>query len=118
LLRRRRVEIGEHMTRQTIAALCAVLLVTIVVVSAHAQYRIIGTVLQVSDKSLAVKQTKDGKTISMEMDNESIVTRDKKKVNRAEIKIGRHVVVDACGDSVKDLLVMEVRIVPAPEGFR
>jgi len=70
----------------------------------------------VTAKTLDVKQTKDGKIISMQMNGESIVTRDKKKVDRAELKTGLNVVVDARGDSLKDLQVLEVRLVPKPSG--
>ena len=80
---------------------------------AHDDYRIIGTVLKVSAGKLDVKQTKDGKTISMKTDAATLVTRDKKKVSSAELKTGTNVVVDARGDSLKDLIVLEVRIVPA-----
>ena len=102
------------MKRLVTAAICAALFVSLAVVSAHEDYRIIGTVAKVTAKSLEVKQTKDGKTISMEMNNETIVTRDKKKVNRAELTVGLNVVVDARGDSLKELLVLEVRLVPLP----
>jgi hypothetical protein len=81
---------------------------------AHDDYRIIGTVEKVTAKTIDVKQTKDGKIISMTMDAETIVTRDKKKVDRAELKAGLNVVVDARGDSLKDLQVLEVRLVPKP----
>lgn len=81
---------------------------------AHDDYRIIGTVLKVSAGKLDVKQTKDGKTISMKTDAATLVTRDKKKVSSAELKTGTNVVVDARGDSLQDLVVLEVRIVPAP----
>lgn len=81
---------------------------------AHDDYRIIGTVLKVSAGKLDVKQTKDGKTISMKTDAATLVTRDKKKVSSAELKTGTNVVADARGDSLKDLVVLEVRIVPAP----
>lgn len=40
--------------------------------------------------------------------------RDTQKVSQAELKPGLHVVADACGDSLEDLLAVEVRIVPAP----
>jgi hypothetical protein len=101
-----------------LAAILAMLVVlaTSAVVSAHANYRIIGTVMRVTPTRLDVKQTKDGAIISMEMDEESIVTRDKKKLSRAVLKVGLHVVVDACGDSLKDLVVMEVKLVPPPPG--
>ena len=81
---------------------------------AHDDYRIIGTVLKVSAGKLDVKQTKDGKTISMKTDQATIVTRDKKNVAASELKVGTNVVVDARGDSLEDLVVLEVRIVPAP----
>jgi hypothetical protein len=81
---------------------------------AHDEYRIIGTVLKVSAGKLDVKQTRDGKTISMITNAETIVTRDTRKVNAAELKIGANVVVDALGDSLEELLVVEVKLVPAP----
>jgi hypothetical protein len=102
------------MRRLSSAAICIALLVAVGVLSAHDDYRIVGTVTKLSAKSLDVKQAKDGKVIAMAMDNETIVTRDKKKVDRAELKVGANVVVDARGDSLKDLLVLEVRLVPAP----
>ena len=81
---------------------------------AHEDYRIIGTVLKKAPGKLDVKQTKDGKTISMKTDAATIVTRDKKKVEASELKAGTNVVVDARGDSLSDLTVLEIRIVPAP----
>jgi hypothetical protein len=82
-------------------------------ISAHKTFRIIGTIAKVSPTSLSVKQTKTGTTITMNMADETIVTRDKKTVTVTELKPGLSVVVDACGDSLKDLTVEEVRIVPA-----
>lgn len=107
----------EHqvMRRVRRAAIGVALALAIAGLSAHAQYRIIGVITKVTPASLEVRQTKDGKLIAMDMDSESFVTRDKKRVSRAELKVGSHVVVDACGDSLKELLVMEVRLVPAPQ---
>jgi hypothetical protein len=102
------------MNRLTIAALCALLLIPAARLLAHDDYRIIGTIAKVTAKTVDVKQTKDGKVISMTIDGETVVTRDKKKVDRAELKIGLNVVVDARGDSLKDLQVVEVRLVPPP----
>jgi hypothetical protein len=82
--------------------------------SAHDKYRIVGTVAKVAGTVLDVKQTKDGKTITMDMTAKTVVTRDKKKVGRAELKTGLSVVVDALGDSLDELDVVEVRIVPPP----
>lgn len=81
---------------------------------AHPNFRIIGTITQATATAIAVKQTKDGRIIRMDMDGESRVTRDKVPVNRSELKAGRYVVVDACGETLDDLLVMEIRLVPTP----
>jgi len=103
------------MTRRLmIAAVFAVLTVAASPALAHDDYRVIGTITKVSAKTLDVKQTKDGKTISMRMDEATLVTRDKKKVGAAELKTGVSVVVDARGDSLEDLVVLEIRIVPSP----
>jgi hypothetical protein len=105
------------MTRRLmVVAVLAALVPGTTAVFAHDDYRIIGTVGKVTAKTIDVKQTKDGKIISMQINGETIVTRDKKKVDRAELKTGLNVVVDARGDSLKDLLVLEVRLVPAPPG--
>jgi len=98
----------------TIIGVCAALILSVASLSAHDNYRIIGTVVKLAGTTLEVKQSKDGKTIDMEMTKTSRVTRDKKKVTTAELKAGAHVVVDARGDSILDLDVVEVRIVPAP----
>ena len=82
--------------------------------SAHDEYRIIGTIFQVSGKTLDVTQRSDGQTMSMKMDAATLVTRDNKKVNVKELRKGLSVVVDARGDSLQDLEVLEVRIVPPP----
>jgi hypothetical protein len=81
---------------------------------AHDDYRIIGTITRVTATALDVRQTKDGRTIAMTTDSATLVTRDKKKVERAELKTGLNVVVDARGDSLEDLVVLEVRLVPPP----
>ena len=102
------------MRRLVIVIVVVAMVLGVAPVWAHDDYRIIGTVLKVSAGKLDVKQTKDGKTISMKTDAATLVTRDKKKVSSAELKTGTNVVVDARGDSLQDLVVLEVRIVPAP----
>ena len=102
------------MTRQlVIAGALAVLTVCAVPAMAHDDYRIIGTITNVTVNTLSVKQTKDGKTISMATDEETLVTRDKKKVSLKELKRGLSVVVDANGDTLEDLVALEIRIVPS-----
>ena len=103
------------MTRRFVTVVTfAALLVGMASLSAHDDYRIIGAIAKVTAKTLDVKQTKDGKTISMTRDEATLVTRDKKTVSATELKTGLSVVVDARGDSLDDLLVLEVRIVPPP----
>jgi len=82
---------------------------------AHDDYRIIGTISRVTATSLNVKQTKDGKTIAMKLVSATLVTRDKKKVERTELEAGLDVVVEARGDSLEDLVVREGRLVPPPK---
>jgi hypothetical protein len=95
-----------------VAALAVILFLSPVPAAAHEDYRVIGTITKVTEKTLVVKQSKDGKIISMKVDPEEIlVTRDKKRVETSELKVGRSVVVDARGDSLKDLLVLEVKLV-------
>lgn len=97
-----------------VMGIVAALMIGGVSLSAHAKYRIIGTVAKVTEKLVDVTQTKDGRMITMDLTDKTVVTRDKKKVGRAELKTGLSVVVDALGDSLDELDVVEVRIVPPP----
>lgn len=80
--------------------------------AAHDEFRIIGTVTKISATEIAVKQ-KDGKIVEMDINKQTKFTRDKKPVKASEVKVGGSVVVDALGDSILDLTVLEVRLVPA-----
>jgi len=79
---------------------------------AHDEFRIIGTIAAMKDAQLEVK-SREGKMVTMKVDGETLVYRDNKKVGAIELKAGRHVVVDALGDSMADLLAVEVRIIAA-----
>jgi hypothetical protein len=101
------------MTRRfMMLAALALFLSSAVPAMAHDDYRIIGTIAKVTPKLLDVKQKRDGKIITMDILAESIVTRDGKKVGLAELKAGLSVVVDARGDSIEELEIVEVKIVP------
>lgn len=80
--------------------------------SAHDEFRIIGELTRVQDHQIDVTQ-KDSRTVSVAVNNETLFTRDKKKVDAKELKKGQSVVVDALGDDLTDLTALEVRIVPA-----
>ena len=99
--------------RLVIAGILSLLIVGASPAAAHEDYRVIGTITKVTAKTLDVKQTKDDKTISMAMNEKTRVTRDNTAVGTAELKTGLSVVVDARGDSLEELLVKEVRIVPS-----
>ena len=96
----------------TAVAICLVAVLSVAVLAAHENFRIIGAVTTVTLQSLDVKQTKDGKVVSMRMNRRTPVVRDNKPVDRAELKVGANVVVDARGDSLQDLVVQTVRLVP------
>jgi hypothetical protein len=100
--------------RLTIVTALLALLASAAGIRAHDEYRVIGTVTRVSTRLLDVKQTRDGKKLSMKLDAATLVTRDKEKVGVAALKPGQSVVVDASGDSLEDLVALEVRIVPPP----
>jgi hypothetical protein len=79
--------------------------------SAHDEFRIIGTVASYKGNVLAVRK-KEGTTVSINVDKQTLITRDKKKVTPAELTAGLTVVVDAYGDFEDDSLALEIRIVP------
>ena len=79
---------------------------------AHDEFRIIGTITAAQPTLVQVK-TREGKSLSIKVNDETLVYRDNKKVGRVELKAGRFVVVDALGDTIEDSLALEVRIVPA-----
>jgi len=79
---------------------------------AHDEYRIIGTIVSRQNTKLELK-SREGKMWAVKLDGETLVYRDNKKVDTAELKAGRYVVVDALGDTITDLLAVEVRIIAA-----
>ena len=93
-------------------AVAVVLLLTAAGLRAHDEFRIIGTITAAQPTQLQVK-SREGKALSIKVNNETLVYRDNKKVTQAELKAGRFVVVDALGDTIDDSLALEVRIVPS-----
>ena len=85
--------------------------------SAHDDFRVIGTITKLEKATIAVKN-KDAKVTSIRIDKQTAVTRDKQKVAPTELKVGQSVVVDAYGDSEADLLALEIRIVPPIRGTK
>jgi hypothetical protein len=100
------------MQRIVILAVSAMVAIGVGSAFAHDEFRIIGTIGAVKNAQLEVK-SREGKLVTMKVDRETLVYRDNKKVASAELRAGRHVVVDAIGDSMADLLAVEVRIIAA-----
>ena len=89
-----------------------ILVLGVTSLSAHEEYRIIGTISNLQNSNLQVKN-KDGETFSIAMNSVTLIRRDNQTVDATELKTGGSVVVDALGDSLADLVAVEVRIVPA-----
>lgn len=78
---------------------------------AHENFRVIGLLMKFQDAKIDVKAN-TGKVTSIRLDKQTLITRDKKKVDPQELKVGQSLVVDAYGDDDRDLLALEIRIVP------
>ena len=79
--------------------------------AAHDEFRIIGTLAKHADSRIEVKK-QDGKTVSIRLDKQTAISRDKQKVAASELRAGQSIVVDAYGDFEDDSLAIEIRIVP------
>ena len=99
------------MTQRTmILAIAAIVVLGAAQAFAHDEYRIIGTIAARKDANLQVR-SREGKMVTIKVDDQTLVYRDNKKVDSAELTAGRHVVVDGLGDTPTDLLAVEVRII-------
>lgn len=85
-------------------------------VFAHEDFRVIGTLINHQDSRIEV-ESRDGRTTSIKLDRQTVITQDTKKVDATKLTIGVSVVVDAYGDSAEDLLALEIRIVPPIAAF-
>jgi hypothetical protein len=83
--------------------------------SAHDEFRIIGTLARHQDSKIEVKKN-TGKTVSIRLDKQTAISQDKKKVDATALKVGQSLVVDAYGDTEDDSLAVEIRIVPPIRG--
>lgn len=99
------------MRRLFIATILSALVAGSGLLSAHDEFRIIGIVASYKQNVLAVKK-KEGQTVSIRLDKQTLITKDKKKVAPADLTAGVTVVVDAYGDFEDDSLALEIRIVP------
>ena len=94
----------------------AALLAMSSVALAHEEFRIIGTLASASDTHIQVRD-RDGKTLSIKIDKQTIIRKDRAEASADDLITGNSVVVDALGDTEADLVALEIRIVP-PIGNR
>lgn len=103
------------MRRLTVVFVMLILAGGAVRLSAHDEFRIIGTLEKHQNSMIAVKKN-TGKTVSIRLDKQTAITQDKKKVGATALKVGQSLVVDAYGDTEEDSLALEIRIVPPIRG--
>jgi hypothetical protein len=104
------------MTRRfTILLVLLLCAVGVMPLSAHDDFRIIGTLEKHQDSTIAVKKN-TGQTVSIKIDKQTAITQDNKKVDATALKVGQSLVVDAYGDKEDDSLAVTIRIVPPIRG--
>ena len=93
-------------------AACIALLVATGPASGHEEFRVIGTLTSRADMIIEVA-SRDGSTRLIKVDRQTQITKDAQPVDVAALEAGVTLVIDAYGDSLDDLLALEIRIVPA-----
>lgn len=83
--------------------------------SAHDQFRIIGKIVKFEKLQLEVT-TNYSERFLLQLQEGTLIQRNKKRVPATELKAGRSVVVDVSGDTLYDdnLFVISVTLVPSP----
>jgi hypothetical protein len=92
----------------------AVVMSDAVSLRAHEQFRIIGKIVKFEKLQLIV-DTAISERFVLNLQEGTLVQRDKKRVPATELKVGRSVVVDVSGDTLYDdnLFVIAVTLVPS-----
>lgn len=83
---------------------------------AHEEFRVVGTLTTSTDTQIQVRD-RDGKSLSIAVNKQTVITKDGAAVDASALATGNSVVVDALGDSETDLVAVEIRVVP-PIGSR
>jgi hypothetical protein len=104
------------MTRRILLGILtfAVVMSDAVSLRAHEQFRIIGKIVKFENLQLVVDSTFSERFV-LNLQEGTLVQRDKKRVPATELKAGRSVVVDVSGDTLYDeyLFVISVTLVPS-----
>lgn len=77
--------------------------------AAHDEVPVAGQVMAVSAKSVQIKM-KDGKTVTLEVDSNTRVMKDGQRLAPKDLKVGQTVKALGFGDSVEDLVAIDVTI--------
>ena len=99
------------MTRRLIILLILLSGAASVPLSAHDEFRIIGTLEKRQDSTIAVKKN-TGTVVSIRIDKQTAITQNGKQVDSTALRVGQSLVVDAYGDTEDKSLALEIRIVP------
>lgn len=92
----------------------AVVMSDAVSLGAHDQFRIIGNIVKFGKLQLVV-DTAFSERFVLNLQEGTLMQREKKRVPATELKVGRSVVVDVSGDTLYDdnLFVIAVTLVPS-----
>ena len=90
----------------------SLLALSLVPALAHEDFRLVGVVTKASSTSLSIRPQGAKADNAVKLDRQTAIMRDGKKVTVAELKPGQTAVIDATGDTMNDLLALEVQIVP------
>lgn len=76
---------------------------------AHDEMPIAGQVTAVTAKTIQVR-TKDGRTVTLEVDGNTRVMQDGKRLTPKDVKVGQSVKALGFGDNINDLVAIDVTI--------
>lgn len=82
---------------------------------AHDEVPVTGQVTAVTAKSIQVR-IKDGRLVNLEVDGNTRVTRDGKRLGAKDVKVGQTVKALGFGDSAADLVAIDVTITVPGKG--
>lgn len=83
--------------------------------AAHDEITVAGQVTAVTATSVQLK-TKDGQVVTLEVDGNTRVMRDGKRLSPKDVKVGQSVKALGFGDSLKDLVAIDVTITAPGKG--
>lgn len=83
--------------------------------SAHDEMPVSGQVTAVTAKAIQVK-TKDGKVVTLEVDGNTRVMKDGKRLQPKDLKVGQSVKALGFGDNHNDLVAIDVTITAPGKG--